>query len=104
MNAESVEMWSEYVKMEMGFVESMRRRWGVLGIEVKGKEKARESLENGMNEDEVAQMQTEADGEGDEAEQARREIMQGAIVKSVISNGVKGEHDIERRFTIYIMN
>ena len=43
MNADSVEMWSEYVKMELGFVESMRRRWGVLGIEVKGKEKVVDS-------------------------------------------------------------
>lgn len=92
MNAESVEMWSEYVKFEMGFVESMRRRWSVLGIEVKGKEKIRRAIENGMDEGEVAQMQDDADGDGDEAEHARREIMRGAIVKSVISNAVKGTH------------
>ena len=84
-------MWKEYVKFELGFVESMRRRWDVLGIDVngKGKAKAQESV-IGMDEGEVEQMQTEADGEGDEAEQARKEIMQGAIVKSVISNAVKG--------------
>ena len=82
------------MKFELGFVESMRRRWDVLGIDVngKGKAKAKENAEEGMDEREVDQMQTEADGEGDEAEQTRKEIMQGAIVKSVISNSVKGVH------------
>lgn len=91
LNAESVDMWTEYVKFELSFVESMRRRWDVLGIDVngKGKGKAQESGEE-MNEGEVEQLQTEADSEGDEAEQARREIMQGAILKSVMSNAVKG--------------
>ncbi|KAE9408552.1 hypothetical protein BT96DRAFT_662460 [Gymnopus androsaceus JB14] len=32
LNSDSVEMWVEYVKMELGFVESLRRRWQVLGI------------------------------------------------------------------------
>lgn len=91
MNAESAEMWTEYVKFEIGFVESMRRRWDVLGINSgrkgKGKEKAQGQVIEGMD---VEQMQTEADGEGDEAELARREIMKGAIVKSVMSNAAKG--------------
>ena len=80
--------------MELGFVESMRRRWGVLGINVQGKGKGRaqgdEPVDGGMDEGQVEQMQTSADGEGDDAEQARREIMQGAIIKSVVSNAVKG--------------
>ncbi|KAI0093162.1 U3 small nucleolar RNA-associated protein 6-domain-containing protein [Irpex rosettiformis] len=97
LNSDSVEMWREYTRMELGFVESMRRRWGVLGIKVddKGKGKAQqvmivdEKTDGTMNEDEVDHVQTEADGEGDESEQARREIMQGAIVKSVVANAVK---------------
>jgi len=60
INKDSVDLWKEYVKMEMGWVESLRRRWGVLGID--------------NNEDD------------DEEGTSRREIMQGAIVKSVISN------------------
>ena len=94
LNAESVDMWREYVKFELGFVESMRRRWDVLGIDTngKGKEKVPGNAEEGMNEGEIEQMQHEADAEGDEAEEARKAIMQGAIVKSVISNGVKGEY------------
>lgn len=94
MNAESAEMWTEYVKFEVGFVESMRRRWDVLGINSGGKGKDKEKPQGvvveGMDEVEVEQMQTEADGEGDEAELARREIMKGAIVKSVMSNAAKG--------------
>ncbi|KAI0688035.1 U3 small nucleolar RNA-associated protein 6-domain-containing protein [Cytidiella melzeri] len=92
LNSESVEMWREYARMELGFVESMRRRWDVLGISVdsKGKAKAHpDTAVGGMNEGQVEQMQTEADGAGDESEQARREIMQGAIIKSVVSNAVK---------------
>ena len=84
--------------MELGFVESMRRRWGVLGINIdsKGKGKAASTMDvdeiadGAMNEGAVEQMQNEADGEGDESDRARREIMQGAIVKSVVSNAVKG--------------
>ncbi|KAF5371580.1 hypothetical protein D9758_003433 [Tetrapyrgos nigripes] len=33
MNGESVEMWTEYIKMELGFMESLRRRWQTLGVE-----------------------------------------------------------------------
>ncbi|KAI0812618.1 U3 small nucleolar RNA-associated protein 6-domain-containing protein [Irpex lacteus] len=101
LNSESIEMWREYVRMELGFVESMRRRWGVLGISVtdKGKGKASPEMhvdqDGAMNEGQVEQMQTEADGEGDESEKARREIMQGAIVKSVVSNAVKALPKVE---------
>ncbi|KAF7790424.1 hypothetical protein EIP86_001379 [Pleurotus ostreatoroseus] len=87
LNSDSVEMWREYVKFELGFVEGMRRRWGVLGIEIKGKGKARE--DEGLEENDVEKMQVDADGEGDDSEQARKEILQGAIVKSVISHAVK---------------
>lgn len=80
--------------MELGFVEGMRRRWDVLGIDVngKGKGKAQEvtELDGAMNDGQVEEMQTSADGEGNEAEQARKEIMKGAIIKSVISNAVQG--------------
>lgn len=94
LNAESVDMWREYVKFELGFVESMRRRWELLGIDMngKGKANAQANVEDGMNEGDVEQLQAEADADegGGEAEEARRAIMQGAIVKSVISNSVKG--------------
>ena len=93
LNPESIEMWREYVKMELGFVESLRRRWGVLGIEVeaKGKQRAQDVDESQeMDDNEVERMQLDAEDEGDEGEAARRQIMEGAIVKSVMSNAVKG--------------
>ncbi|KAJ7782891.1 U3 small nucleolar RNA-associated protein 6-domain-containing protein [Mycena metata] len=37
INPESVEMWKEYVRMELAFMESLRRRWDVLGLDEKGK-------------------------------------------------------------------
>ena len=80
------------MKMELGFVESMRRRWNVLGITVnekgKGKERERDPLEN----DAVERMEVEAaEPEGDESEAARQEILGGAIVKSVISSAARGD-------------
>ncbi|KAF8813669.1 hypothetical protein BYT27DRAFT_7180422 [Phlegmacium glaucopus] len=34
MNGDSIDMWKEYVKMELGFIERLRRRWEVLGVEM----------------------------------------------------------------------
>ena len=33
INGDSMDLWKEYVKMEMGFIERLRRRWEVLGVE-----------------------------------------------------------------------
>lgn len=90
MNAESVVLWREYVKMEMGFVESLRRRWEVLGIKAdetqsKGKQKA---LEVDVEMDLVTKL--DEHGDEDVGVEARRAIMQGAIVKSVITSAVRG--------------
>lgn len=95
--------------MELGFVESMRRRWQVLGIDlndnndnkggstqsVKGKEKAREREgdegEENSGDREENTMDVDGDKDEDTSDAARREIMRGAIVCSVITNAVKGE-------------
>lgn len=109
LNADSVEMWREYVRMELGFVESLRRRWTVLGIDVKGKGKGKdtgaskstgkgqagdaEDPYSGLGEavGEEASDRMDVDGEAvDEDEAARKEIMGGAIVKSVITSAAKG--------------
>jgi U3 small nucleolar RNA-associated protein 6 len=88
LNKDSVELWREYVKMELGFVESVRRRWEVLGISVggnkgKGKEKAAEGATDDMDVDRDVDAQADAD-------EARVEIMEGAIVRSVITSAAKG--------------
>ncbi|KAI0633359.1 U3 small nucleolar RNA-associated protein 6-domain-containing protein [Trametes polyzona] len=110
LNADSVDMWREYVKMELNFIESLRRRWSVLGIDVKGKGKETVSTkkrrqpatsgdESGL-EDEVVPEEDgmEVDGEVEELsedEAARKQIMEGAIVRAVISNAVKAVPKIE---------
>jgi len=115
MNPESSDMWREYVRMELGFIESLRRRWDVLGISLmtndkaeKGKSKAEEtigpvgehmSLEmlGGEGDDSGRRhMQIENDSESAGLEEdggavARQQIMQGAIVKSVMTNAAKGQ-------------
>ncbi|TCD64878.1 U3 snoRNP protein [Steccherinum ochraceum] len=87
LNGDSVEMWKEYVKMELGFIEGLRRRWEVLGIKVDVKGKGKEQASGGAEGD-VEQMEVDVIEE-DSAEAARKEIMQGAIVKTVIANAVK---------------
>ena len=84
LNNDSVELWTEYVKMELGFVEGLRRRWDVLGInvETQAKGNAKEmplDLEESEN-----QMLVDEDNRD-----ATRAIMEGEIVKSVISSAAK---------------
>ncbi|KAF9559876.1 hypothetical protein CPC08DRAFT_501356 [Agrocybe pediades] len=93
LNPESLDIWKEYVKMELGFIESLRRRWDVLGIKVSKtkKEEKPDPSQQIMGEriieeenEEAAKM--EADYEGDEA---RRMVMEGGIVESVISSAAR---------------
>ena len=86
LNADSMELWLEYLKMELGFVESLRRRWEVLGIPdpssaITGKKMEAEAIEEGAAE-------AEAEFEADEAARAR--VLEGAIVESVISSAGQG--------------
>ncbi|PPQ74494.1 hypothetical protein CVT26_007954 [Gymnopilus dilepis] len=88
LNPESMDMWKEYVKMELGFIESLRRRWDVLGIKVSEEKRAdpsREILGEEMEEEE----EEEREYEGDAGAEARRRVMEGAIVESVISSAAK---------------
>ena len=38
INGDSMDLWTEYVKMEMGFIERLRRRWEVLGVAMENEE------------------------------------------------------------------
>lgn len=122
MNPESIDMWREYTRMELGFIESLRRRWDVLGLSLttvakgkveKGKGRANTEIDpsghislsglggvepdaNNQGTIEISginqmQIETESDGlDGDEGAAARRQIMQGAIVKSVMTSAAEG--------------
>ncbi|KAF9047327.1 U3 small nucleolar RNA-associated protein 6-domain-containing protein [Panaeolus papilionaceus] len=77
LNPESIDLWKEYVKMELGYIESLRRRWEVLGIKT---EKKKEDGDEAEREEE----QTEEDS--DVGAEARRKVMEGGIVASVVSS------------------
>lgn len=77
LNSESTEIWVEYVTMELNFVETLRRRWKTLGIK-----------------EESVDMDEQHDLEVPEDEAARQAILNGAIVKQVMEDAVKGEPQI----------
>lgn len=86
MNSENVDLWTQYVQMELGFADLLRRRWTVLGLH----------KDDGSKVDRDAELDQQADlslekalPEDEEDEAARREILNGALVKEVISNAVK---------------
>jgi len=88
--------------MELGFIEGLRRRWDVLGIAIaedgKGKEKALEmpmDLSGEDAEDVVELLQVGGDARSGNEDSTRKAIMDGAIVKSVISSAAKSLPRIE---------
>jgi hypothetical protein len=82
LNAGCAELWREYVRLEMGFVEAMRRRWDVLGISLDD-----DDADDGSDRGErVDRAEEEAMGDT-----ARRAIMGGAIVRQAIDSAAKGE-------------
>lgn len=87
LNAENVGIWDAYVKMELGWVEMLRRRWERLGIKVDGSSKKPLDKTPDLMGD-VGSL--EATGNGGESEAARKLILQGAIVKEVIEDAMKG--------------
>lgn len=113
LNSDSVDIWREYIRMELGFIEGMRRRWNVLGINMKEEEKTQvgkgvePDIDMGGNDETVIlDEQREkppdeviaAEKGGDEGEAARKAIMDGAIVKSALSSAAKGVYLILYRW------
>lgn len=90
MNPESIDLWREMVRLELGFVNVVRKRWEVLGLttgmeydgEDFGKVKDDALMQDGNLE--------VVDEDADDDEKARRAVLGGALVKTVISNAVKG--------------
>ncbi|KAG5731274.1 Negative regulator of sexual conjugation and meiosis, partial [Termitomyces sp. T112] len=99
LNAESIELWREYVKMELGFVESLRRRWEILGIGTTAQEKEDDSAADPSNlimpgvDQEV--VSAEDSTEEETGAEARKEILQGAIVKSVMNSAAEALPKVE---------
>ncbi|GAW00323.1 u3 small nucleolar rna-associated protein 6 [Lentinula edodes] len=125
LNSSNVEMWTEYLKMELGFIESLRRRWDVLGITREGTGVSQnvknivsekdQFLDVDMDEGTTTAGTEKArdaelerlDQEGDEGTAARKQILDGVIVKAVMDSAVQALPQIElfesfnRLITIY---
>lgn len=98
LNGESAELWIEYLKMELGFVEGMRRRWDVLGIQGEKEKKAADpssaimgtQMEDEAVEEGAAAAQAELEAADEAGAAARRRVMEGGIVESVITSAGRG--------------
>ena len=89
MNNENVDLWIEYIKMELGFAELLRRRWTILGLH-KGDESQSDAADVEMSGEGDMDLEKPLP-EDDEDDSARKEILNGALVKEVITNAVKCE-------------
>ncbi|KAG8711116.1 U3 snoRNP protein [Ceratobasidium sp. 395] len=67
INPESVALWTEYVRMELGYCEGLRRRWKTLGL----------------------------DDASDEDARAREAILSGGIIRAVITSATKALPTLE---------
>ncbi|KAJ6495594.1 U3 small nucleolar RNA-associated protein 6-domain-containing protein [Mycena vitilis] len=97
INPESIEMWREYVRMELAFIESLRRRWDVLGLDQKGKGRDDSDKVHAVQDGHAVQATEEEllAADGDPGAEARAAIMGGAIVKSVIASAVQAVDRLE---------
>ncbi|KAH9983609.1 U3 small nucleolar RNA-associated protein 6-domain-containing protein [Russula compacta] len=116
LNAACADMWREYVRLEMGFVEAVRRRWDVLGISLgdaassssasseqeqeqeQGPDQDRDRDQGGLlmlSERVDRKMGQEAATMIGDDDEARRAIMDGAIVRQVIDSATKALPTIE---------
>lgn len=90
MNPESVDLWREMVRLEIGFVNVVRKRWEILGLatgmEYDGEDFSRVKVDAAIQDGSLKV----ADDDADDDEKARRAVLGGALVKTVISNAVKG--------------
>jgi U3 small nucleolar RNA-associated protein 6 len=92
LNADCAEMWREYVRLELGFVEALRRRWDVLGISLQdSSDRGRGRGQDPENQGERID-RAEEEAMGDEA---RGAIMDGAIVRQAIDGAAKALPTIE---------
>jgi U3 small nucleolar RNA-associated protein 6 len=77
LNEESVELWCEYVKMELGWCEFLRRRWETLGI-------------NTGQSDPTSGVTVTEEVRAMDVDSARKEVLSGAIVKEVLKDALNG--------------
>lgn len=85
----SRELWREYIKLEIGWVEALRRRWKVLGIDLAGEDA---SAEEKMEADVQAGLEDSAEEDlganafGQDGEAARKSIIRGDLIITVLES------------------
>ena len=81
MIPDSTELWTEYIKLELGWVEALRRRWNVLGIH--------DELDVQGNGGVEAESLTGGEGSfGPDGEDARKAILAGKLVLQAINSAL----------------
>ncbi|WVQ77662.1 hypothetical protein IAR50_007350 [Cryptococcus sp. DSM 104548] len=83
----SPEIWTEYIKIELGWVEALRRRWKVLGINdinSKGKQ-----VEDSGFEGDIDALRGGEGAFGEEGEEARKQILSGQLVIHALTSALK---------------
>lgn len=92
------DLWREYIKLEVGWVEALRRRWKVLGIDLAGQGQDDAAMEADVQAglprgDDADADDNEADlGQnafGESGEQARKAIIRGDLVVTVLESAFR---------------
>lgn len=84
------DLWREYIKLEIGWVEALRRRWKVLGIDLAGDEDAagmEADIEAGLprdDDDDEDAMDLGENAFGASGEHARKAIIRGDLIITVL--------------------
>ena len=95
----STELWTEYIKLELGWVEALRRRWNVLGIA--------DTIDAPANDAVNPEGMTGGEGSfGPEGEDARKSILSGQLVIHALESAleaVKGDEGLQFRLALLTM-
>ena len=94
------DIWEKWIRLEIGFADKLKKRWQVLGVNQKGKEKAAESLEeevvvtptlDGQQDEEMDQMTAQVEVASVNDQDG---VLNGQLVKLVLSNAMQGAHPL----------
>ncbi|OCF71584.1 U3 small nucleolar RNA-associated protein 6 [Kwoniella mangroviensis CBS 8886] len=85
---QSRDLWREYVKLELGWVEALRRRWKLLGIKDQNQDAPSQVEGEDVQKDQDALRGGEG-AFGEEGEEARKSILAGELVIHALSSALE---------------
>ncbi|WVW82805.1 hypothetical protein I302_104816 [Kwoniella bestiolae CBS 10118] len=84
---QSRDLWREYIKLELGWVEALRRRWKALGIKDDiDQGQSQQTEEDGVDQD---ALRGGAGAFGEEGEEARKSILAGQLVIHALTSALE---------------